>query len=67
MAPSVAETVTTTVDHASNGIAKLNLKQEKPIESTKKDVSSKYLLKLCIFHDRCSTARALLSILLSIL
>jgi sulfonate dioxygenase len=46
MAPSVAETVTTTVDHASNGIAKLNLKQEKPIESTKKDVSSKYFLKL---------------------
>jgi len=40
MAPSVAETVTTTVDQASNGIAKLNLKQDKPAESTKKDVST---------------------------
>lgn len=40
MAPSIAETVTTTIDQTSNGITKLNLKQDKPSESTKKDVST---------------------------
>jgi len=40
MAPSIAETVTTTIDQTSNGITKLNLRQDKPSESTKKDVST---------------------------
>jgi sulfonate dioxygenase len=40
MAPSITETVTTAVDQTSNGIAKLNLRQDKPTESTKKDVST---------------------------
>lgn len=34
MAPSVAETVTTTVDQATNGVAKLNLKQDSNKSST---------------------------------
>ncbi|KIM78640.1 hypothetical protein PILCRDRAFT_824274 [Piloderma croceum F 1598] len=43
MAPSITETVTTTaVDQASNGIAKLNLRQDKPTESTKKDQGPSY-------------------------
>ena len=40
MAPSVSETVTTTIEQASNGVTTLNLKQDKPTEATK-DVSSR--------------------------
>ena len=42
MAPSVSETVTTTIEQASNGVTTLNLKQDKPTEATK-DVSSRLL------------------------
>jgi hypothetical protein len=43
MAPSVSETVTTTIEQASNGVTTLNLKQDKPTEATKEDVSNKLL------------------------
>ena len=43
MAPSVSETVTTTTEKASNGFTTLNLKQDKPTEATKEDVSNRLL------------------------
>jgi sulfonate dioxygenase len=42
MAPSVSETVTTTIEQASNGVTTLNLKQDKPTEATKEDKGPSY-------------------------
>jgi hypothetical protein len=59
MAPSVTETITTTVGQASNGVAKLNLKQYNPTEAAKQDVRHPRDVRICLLHQTLLTSIAL--------